>query len=185
MNNQISNNTVLKTQIDSRPKRAKRFRWKRERKSSKRESESSSSDNPTPLITNPINRRSRISMSYHIPCLLRCLHPGFLWSLDGERDRRIVRWREIGFRLHHRYRVASPPSLAENSARWPGFEAGGERGAWSKGCERVSTLPPPQIFTGYELGNRLAAAITGQIWYKRAGHRLIVSYLASCDFLNY
>lgn len=126
MNNQISNNTVLKTQINSRSKRAKRFRRKRERKSSKRESESSSSDNPIPLITNPINRRSRISMSYHIPCLLRCLHLGFLWSLDGERDRRIVRWREIGFRLHHRYRVASP--------RFPP-ESRGEFGsvAWFRG----------------------------------------------------
>lgn len=48
MNNQISNNTVLKTQINSRSKRAKRFRRKRERKSSKRESESSSSDNSNP-----------------------------------------------------------------------------------------------------------------------------------------
>lgn len=140
---QISNYNRI-TNTDRGFSESKRFP-KREREREKNWKLLPLTNNPT-LITNPINRRSRISISYR-PLPVPILPPSRIPLIIGERDRRIVRWREIGFRLHHRYRVARPepsfpppPSLAENSARWPGLEAGGEeRGAWSEGCERVST----------------------------------------------
>lgn len=61
--------------------------------------------------------------------------PSRIPLIIGERDRRIVRWREIGFRLHHRYRVARPsPRFPPESRGEFGSvawfrEAGGERGA--------------------------------------------------------
>lgn len=88
---------------------------------------------PLPTTPPPPNHESYQSsianfhiLSHRIPRLLRCLHPGFLWSLakgtgglfvGGKSDSGCII--DIGLRGRA---LVSPPSLAENSARWPGFE---------------------------------------------------------------
>lgn len=188
-NNQISNyNRIVRGfSIKTRPKIRKEEREREgERESWKREKLLPLTNNPThPLITNPINRRSRISISYRPLPVPPILPPSRIPLIIGERDRRIVRWREIGFRLHHRYRVARPkpsfpppPPRVSRRIRLGGLVWGRVGRNVARDRRGASAFqPPPQIFTGYELGNRLAAAITGQIWYKRgiARPRLIVS----------
>lgn len=66
-----------------------------------------STDNP--ILPNHESYQSSIA-NFHIllPYLLAPMPSSRIPLIIGERDRRIVRWREIGFRLHHRYRVARP-----------------------------------------------------------------------------